>query len=1298
MKEIVALKVDAEKQEAFHESSFPEFTSNWLSRLFFVWMNPLFNLGLKRPLEEADLWKVNDENRSIQWSEKIEKGWKSQLEKSTFSPEVRPSLFKVLWDLLAKDLLLLGALRVASDLMNNLSPLLIRSLVNFVASSGSGKPDPVWQGYVYVGGLLLLQVASTLAMSQFFQAVLTMSVMVRAGLYGSIFKKSTRLSSAARQEFNSGKVTNIMTTDVSRIEGFIVMANTAWTAPIQILVITILLCLLLGPSALVGIGLLVISGPFQKRLMKTLQTIRKTVAPITDSRVKFTQEVIEGIRILKYFTWETPFKDQIQSLRSKELELILKRALIQAFVMTIAFAFPIFASSITFIIYGLTNPLDPGNIFAALALFQQLRFPLMFLPNVLVSWAEFKIATDRIQQVFLAPELDVQLEIDPDLDCGILVENGEFVWDVLQVSEHEPKNAKPDEERTLDERVHEFRLSNIDLKIPKGKLVAIVGSVGSGKSTLLNALIGETKKTNGRVVFNGSVGYAPQQAWIQNATVRENILFGHEFDDAKYYETIYTCALEKDFKSFQDKDDTQIGERGINLSGGQKQRINIARLVYHNPDIVMMDDPLSAVDAHVARHLFETCLLGALKGKTRVLVTHQLHFLPQVDYILVMKDGLIAEQGTFEDLTKSNGEFSTLMNTYGIKEEEQVEEDSDFIDTNKSDALERIEKMLVDSKEEARELMQKEDRSTGTVKGKVRNTYFNATGGVGFVIFTALVLLILQSIRIGNDYWLVLWTNNSFPGLNQEYYILVYIAWGIALSLFTFSFGVCLAYGGNRAARRLNEEATARLLRAPTSFFDSTPLGRIINRFAKDQDAIDNTLMDSFQMFLNTFANAIGTFALIISATPWFALPLLPVLTMYYFIQKKYRETSRELKRLDSIIRSPLYALLGETLNGLPTIRAYGEQSRFINNNNDLIDHSVSPSYLLFSAARWLGVRFEILGTVLLLFAALFGIIGRDYISAAVIGISLSYALQVTSTINWCIRQFTEVEIAMNAVERVSYYSYQLEQEAPSEVEEHKPQQEWPCEGTIVFDQVEMKYAPDLPLVLKGVSFSISSNEKIGIVGRTGSGKSSLMQSLFRMVEPSGGKILIDGIDISILGLTDLRSKLGIIPQDAILFSGTFRRNLDPFSKYTDNELWDALERASIKSKVIENGGLEGAVLAGGENLSVGQRQLLCLARAMLANPKILIMDEATANIDYDSDAIIQKSIREDFGNSTILTIAHRLNTVMDYDRILVLDGGKIVEFDSPANLVHKENGIFKAMVMETGNGAEALMLSVMNK
>ncbi|KAJ3300679.1 hypothetical protein HDU76_006039, partial [Blyttiomyces sp. JEL0837] len=853
------------------------------------------------------------------------------------------------------------------------------------------------------------------------------------------------------------------------------------------------------------------------------------------------------------------------------------------------------------------------------------------------------------------------------------------------------------------EFIQKAALRNINLTVERGSLVAVVGAVGSGKSSLLNAIIGEMKRTNGDVKFSGTMGYAPQSAWIQNATLRDNVLFGRPYDREQYLKALRDCALEQDLKVLPDGDLTSIGERGINLSGGQKQRVNVARCVYFNADIVLLDDPLSAVDAHVGKYLFDNCIMGALKDKTRILVTHQLHFLHRADYVVVMRDGEIAEQGPYQTLLDSQGEFAKLIANYGAEDSDSnPETDVDQTEAGENKTLERkaeekkhLEKFGDDiaAKKPAKNIMSVEDRATGRVGGSVWWSYIIAAGGYIFIIGLLVVLAIVQATRVGNDLWLVWWSDGRF-GLQSFQYVIVYCAWGIAQALATFVFGVFFAYAGTRAARVLHEMAAARVLRAPVGFFDTTPLGRIINRFSKDQDGIDNTLADAFRMFVNTLATSMSTFILIIYATPIFAAPLAPILVVYYLMQLIYRATSRELKRLDSVSRSPLYANFGETLTGLPTIRAYRESERFILSNDKATDANNSPYYLLLTAQRWLGLRLETLGAFLVFFAATFGILaGKDKLSPSLLGLSLSYALQVTMILNWCIRQFTDTEIAMNAVERVEHFAYKIEVEAEPILAHSRPPTGWPKTGEITFNNVEMRYSKDLPLVLKGVSFKIENRHKVGIVGRTGSGKSSLMQVLFRMVEPTNGSLTIDGLDTQSIGLKDLRSGLAIIPQDPVLFSGSFRTNLDPFSDYTDNDLWDALARAGLKSKVAETeGGLDGKVTDGGENLSVGQRQLLCLARAMLKKPRILIMDEATANVDYETDALIQKALREDFNDATVLTIAHRLNTIIDYDRVLVMDNGNIAEYDAPAVLLNNSESKFAAMVAETG-GANAEML-----
>ncbi|KAI8838941.1 P-loop containing nucleoside triphosphate hydrolase protein [Chytridium lagenaria] len=1100
-------------------------------------------------------------------------------------------------------------------------------------------------GFGLIIGMFALQILGTLLLNNFFQLATASGMKMRTTLTAAIYRKSLRLSSAARQNFNSGKVINLVSTDCNRIEMFMTFIHILWTAPLQIVIIIGFLVSQLGWAALVGVCLLFVLTPVQGVVMKRLMNIRREVAPVTDSRVKLTTEVLNGIRVIKFFAWEVPFLKSIEELRRKEISLVFKRSIYQAFAMTIAFGVPILAAAIAFVIYGATNSLDASRVFSSLSWFAALRFPLMFLPNIVTGWADFKVAINRIEELLVAPELDDQPEIDPTAPHALNITDAEFTWEAPPpaAAKPDPKSAKKkkgkkaaaaeaaaaaaaEKKPSVDEpaKIKLSSLRNINLNVEKGSLVAVVGTVGSGKSSLLNAIVGEMKK---------------------NATLEQNITFGLPYDEVKYRQAVKDCALESDLKILPDGDQTSIGERGINLSGGQKQRVNLARCVYFDPEIVLLDDPLSAVDAHVGKYLFENCILGALKGKTRILVTHQLHFLSRVDHIV--------EQGSYSSLMEAGGEFATLITNYGAEEDA---EEADEVDDKPAAALEKAvrkkseiaEKAAVVEEEKVKKpanLIREEDRATGTVKGQVWWSYVVASGRWSFII------------GIGNDLWLVWWSGNRFAGtFNLVGYIGVYCAWGVAQTLATYMFGIFFAFSGTRAARVLHEAAAAH------------------------QDGIDNTLSESYRMFANTLATSISTFVLICYATPLFTVVLIPLLGMIY------RATSRELKRLDSVSRSPLYANFGET-SRVSTIRAYREQNRFITNNDRATDANNSPYFLLLTAQRWLGLRLEILGGLLVFFASLFGILAKGSIDPGLLGLSLSYALQVTMILNWCIRQFTETEIAMNAVERVEHYGFGIDVEADAVIESNRPPKGWPSKGAIEFKDVEMRYAPGLPLVLKGVSFAIADGEKVGVVGRTGSGKSSLMQALFRMVEPAAGEIVVDGISSQTIGLSDLRSGLAIIPQDPVLFSGTFRTNLDPFSEHSDADLWDAITRSGLKSKVTEDGGegLDGKVSDGGENLSVGQRQLLCLARAMLRKPKVLIMDEATANVDYETDALIQKALREDFAEATVLTIAHRLNTIIDYDRVMVMDAGRISEYDSPSNLLDRPDSKFRAMVAETG-------------
>ncbi|KAJ3043701.1 hypothetical protein HDV00_004474 [Rhizophlyctis rosea] len=1339
------------------EHEIPSETSNIFSRLTFTWLDPVFRVGYRQPLQSEDLWHLtsgwNVKNLHALFNAK----WEEELQLVRDGKKEKASLGRAMfraWLLRSGPV---GFVKFISDMATILSPFIVKYILAYVQESraiaayNSANPTAeralpsLAQGIGYAIALFVVSEIGTITLANYFQVVTTQGMAMRGALTAAIYRKSLTLSALSRQDFSSGKVMTMVATDTQRVEQFMTFMHIIWSAPVQIIIITIFLCVQLGWPALLGIGVLVLSTPLQMYLMKILSEIRRSVAPITDSRVKLTQEILQGIRVIKFFAWESSFVEKIEAIRKKEMRQVFRRSFLNAFVTAIAFALPIFAASISIVIYGVNNPLDPTKIFPALTWFTLLRFPLMFLPMLIVNMADMRVAVKRIGDMLTANELDPQPPVDRELMHAIVVEDGEFVWETKPeeekaVDKKDVKKKKSDEKvkKGKDAGVDEIKvgegsqaessgsdsstkvdteltatgkpekvittgsLRNINLHIPHGSLTAVVGAVGSGKSSLLSALVGEMKRKSGHIAFGGTMGYAPQQAWIQNASLRENVTFGREWDEERYWNAIRCAALERDLEVLESGDMTMIGERGINLSGGQKQRVNIARVMYFNPDIVLLDDPLSAVDAHVGRYLFEECITGSLNGKTRILVTHQLHFLPRVDWVLVMKDGEVAESGTYAELMGNDGEFAALMRGGGgsvaekEKEADAAEGDvAGIVTTEAAAATKAAAPAGRGVSAPGKALMTTEERATGSVKAGVWWAYAKAAGST-FYLGLFLSLLLLQITRVGNDYWLVVWTNLKINGFSQGAYVGTYWAWGVGQAVATYLFGLFFAFKGVRAARTLHHDAARRILNAPVRFYDTTPLGRIINRFSKDMDGLDNTIADSFRMFTITLAGSISTFILIIYATPWFAAVLAPVMVAYYFVQKIYRSVSRELKRVDSLTRSPLYAHVGETLTGLPTIRAYRDQERFVAVNDSMIDTNNSPYYLLVSAQRWLSVRLESLGALLVFCAAAFGVASRtnENISTALLGLSLSYALQVTGTLNWCVRQFTETEVAMNAVERVEDYAYHLEVEAEygplaggvgkSVVEIEK--MGWPRTGKIEARDVVMKYAEDLPAVLKGVSFEIGDGEKVGVVGRTGSGKSSLMVALFRMVELAGGEVVIDGVDAASIPLKSLRGGLSIIPQDPVVFSGTVRSNLDPFSVYDDGAIWDALERAGLKERVVKEGkGLEMGVTEGGENLSVGQRQLLCLARAMLKKPKILVLDEATANIDYETDAVIQKVLRRDFEGVTVVTIAHRLNTIIDYDRVMVLSAGEIVEYNSPKQLLNLEGGKFRAMVDETG-------------
>lgn len=1232
-----------------------------------------------------------------------------------------------------------GILKLFSDTLNTTTPLVTKLLLAYLADAYAAYHIPPAEraayGLDHVRGIgygmglavaiFVMQEASSLMSNHYYIRTMTTGVLVRTATIGLIFRKSLRLSGRARTQHSVGQITTMISTDTTRLDRVGSMAHVLWTSPIQLAIGIGLLIGTLGYSALVGLGVLIFSIPLNAIFVTIMFKQRKKGVKITDKRVRLTNEVLQGIRLIKFYAWEAFYAHQLGELRTAEVRTIRKVAVARAVMIANMVFTPILAAILSFITYALSgHSLNVAIIFSALQLFNIIRMPLAFLPLVFAGTADAVVALGRIGTFLTAEELEDPYAVDEGSKDAVRVK-GSFAWEVAASlagkdgkfgagsgkgkgkggKEKKEKNkqekkknkevlpttatgeeGKNEEKKKEDEKP--FELRDVDLKIPKGSFVAIVGTVGSGKSSLLQAMVGEMRKTNGEVLFGGSVAYVPQTPWIMNATLKENILFGQEYDEERFREVVKACCLEHDLDLLPHREHTEIGEKGINLSGGQKARVSLARAAYAQTDIVLLDDSLSAVDAWVGKSILDNCLLsGPLANTTRVLVTHALHVLDKTDYIYVMDNGVIREQGTFKDLMADGDVFSHLMDEYGNQNAEHAEAAEG--ETVKKDIY---QKSIVKAKSDASQaaLMQEEERQTGAVTLTTYTKYLRYAGGLIWAPFILAMLVLMQGASVSNNLFLGFWTAQSIHGFTQGSYMGVYAALGIAQAIFTFGMSVSLSLAALSAGLGMFKAALRAVLGSPVSFFDTTPMGRIISRLSKDQDTVDTEVAMTATQFLITFSNVIGTVVLVFYTFPYLGIIFVPLSILYYIAAVYYRRTSVETKRLDSLMRSALYASYNESLTGISTVRAYRVQDRFVKSADDGLDLENRAYYMTVAIQRWLGVRLDFFGNILILGIGLFAAGFRNTVDPSKTGVVLSYSLAITQTLSQMVSTYAQNEQNMNAVERILVYT-----ELPPEGETQTPNDPpptWPEKGAVSFKNVELSYRPGLPLVLKDISFDVEPGEKIGIVGRTGAGKSSLLQALFRMVELQGGKIEIDGRNIREIGLATLRSRLALVPQDCTLFLGTLRENLDPENTRTDAELISALRRAwllpqdgSSDPAAEAKFSLDSPVNDEGSNFSAGEKQLLALCRALVKNSRIIVLDEATSSVDVETDAKIQRTIQTEFSTSTLLCIAHRLNTIVYYDRILVMDSGKTAEFDTPLNLFDQEHSIFRSLCDEAG-------------
>ncbi|KAK5459740.1 ATP-binding cassette glutathione S-conjugate transporter ycf1 [Exophiala xenobiotica] len=1314
------------KQSAYDalgaEDECPYEYADVFSIITFGWMTPLMKFGYKNFLTQDDLWNLRPRDSTKVTGDLLQKAWELELEKK------KPNLWIALGRAFGGPYIRGALIKTVSDTLAFVQPQLLRLLIRFVDSYRPGRePQPAIRGVAIALAMFTTSVCQTAALHQYFQRAFETGMRVKASLTAMIYGKSLRLSNESRATKSTGDIVTYMSVDQQRLADLAQWGQQLWSAPFQITLCMLSLYQLVGVSCFAGVAAMVIMIPVNGFIARFMKKLQLSQMKYKDRRSRLMTEILNNMKSIKLYAWGSAFMDKLSHVRNDlELNNLRRIGAAQAFSTFTWSSTPFFVSCSTFAVFVLVNdkPLTTDLVFPALTLFNLLTFPLTVLPMVITSIIEATVAVKRLTEFFTADELQedaVRFIDEPPKQSGepsVTVQDASFTWN---------KN----EDRTI--------LRNINFNANKGELTCVVGRVGAGKSSLLQALLGDLWKINGEAVVRGRIAYAAQSAWIMNASVKENIIFGHRWDPHFYNQTVNACALVDDFRQLPDGDSTEVGERGISLSGGQKARLALARAVYARADVYLLDDVLSAVDQHVGRHLINNVLgtNGLLSGKTRILATNSIPVLKEADYMYLIRDGSILEKGTYQQLMAMRGEVANLIRTSTSEEDPGSEgERSPSIEATDSDESTTVvgngmqDEFDAEEAEEARQevgglapirpgpmgpstarkssfntlrrastasfhgpmgrmtdeeagLKSKQTKETseqGKVKWSVYTSYAKESNLVA-VCFYFLALLAAQTAQVGGSFWLKRWSeiNESF-GANPSVgkYIGIYFAFGIGGSALVVF----------QASRKLHDRMAYAIFRSPMSFFDTTPVGRVLNRFSSDIYRVDEVIARTFNMLFVNTSRALFTIGVIAASTPIFLVLVVPLGAVYIIYQRYYLRTSRELKRLDSVSRSPIYAHFQESLGGVSTIRAYRQQKRFTIENEWRMDANLRAYFPSISANRWLAVRLEFLGSVIILAAAIFAIISVTTgggLSAGMVGLAMSYALQITQSLNWIVRQTVEVETNIVSVERVLEYA-NLPSEAPDVMFKSRPSIGWPAHGQITFKDYSTRYREGLDPVLKDINLSIKAREKIGVVGRTGAGKSSLTLALFRIIEPISGHISIDGLNTSTIGLLDLRRRLAIIPQDAALFEGTVRDNLDPRHVHDDTELWSVLEHARLKDYVSDlPGQLDATVHEAGSNLSQGQRQLVSLARALLTPSNILVLDEATAAVDVETDKMLQATLRSNiFENRTIITIAHRINTILDSDRIVVLQQGRVAEFDTPEELI-RQRGLFYELVREAG-------------
>ncbi|XP_047341674.1 ABC transporter C family member 13 [Impatiens glandulifera] len=1220
-------------------------------RFTFKPITSVMERGMVKQLDLEDLVQLpNDIEPSVCLDMLLSCWQKGQSQQRNFS---HPSLFRAICGAYGWPYLRLGVLKAVNDGIGFVGPLLLNSLIRFLQ-----KGSPGYSGYVFAILLGLTSVAKSFLDTQYTFLLAKLKLKLRSSIMTTIYHKCLNVSLAERSKFSEGEIQTFMSVDSDRTVNLCNSFHDMWSLPLQIGIALYLLYTQVKFAFLSGITITIFLIPVNKWIANLISNATKKMMEQKDERIRRTGELLMNIRTLKMYGWELLFTSWLKETRSSEVTHLSTRKYLDAWCVFFWATTPTLFSLSTFGLYSLMGyQLDAATVFTCLALINNLISPLNSFPWVINGLIDAVISIKRLNRFISCPEQQME-HYGNSSTFSSKDELGSMAVDI---------HGACGSWSSIEEKGGSGFFNHLTLAIPKGSLVTVIGEVGSGKSSLLNLILGELRLFEGLVHSEGSIAYVPQVPWILSGTIRDNILFGKEYDPRRYYDVLQACALNVDISQMVGGDTAYVGEKGFNLSGGQKVRLALARAIYHGADIFLLDDVLSAVDAQVARLILHKAMLSPLmKHHTRILCTHNMQAIVSADVIVVMDKGHIKWLGSSAELSACHYmDFSSKHILFS----------QDNIEDRNPDLSVADQQAVTPESGEAVEITEVESRKEGRVEPAIYKHYA-AFCGWFITIATCFSAVLMQGSRNGNDLWLSYWVDTT-AGSQSEYpmafYLGILAVFCLINSSLTLARAFLFAYGGLCAAIRVHNELLAKLVNAPISFFDQTPTGRILNRFSSDLYTVDDALPFILNILLATFVSLLGIAIVLSYVQVVFLLLLFPLWYIYSNLQFYYRSTSRELRRLDSVSRSPIYASFTETLCGSSTIRAFKSEDFFMNRFIKHMTLYQRTSYSETLASLWLSLRLQLLGAFVIFFVAVMAVIGsREYLpinlgTPGLVGLALSYAAPLVSLLGSFLSSFTETEKEMVSVERVVQYMDICQEELDGF---SKLEPGWPSEGQIEFQNVTLRYMPSLPAALHHISFTIAGGTQVGIVGRTGAGKSSVLNALFRLNPLSHGCILVDSKNIYDIPVRDLRSHLAVVPQNPFLFEGSLRANLDPFSLNDDSTIWNTLEKCQVKEDVQAAGGLEILVKECGNSFSVGQRQLLCLARALLKCSKVLCLDECTANVDAQTASKLQTAITGQCRGITVVTIAHRISTVMGMDDILVVDSGMLVEQGNPRVLV----------------------------